>query len=322
VRRGALALVVVLIAGLVTINSSCLAPRPTGPPKVLAHRGVHQVFSMDGVDGTTCTAKRIDAVTHPFLENTLPGIQAAIDAGAEAVEVDVHATLDGHLAVFHDATLDCRTDGSGRSEDHTLAELRGLDLGYGYTADGGTTYPLRGSGTGLLVTLPEVLEAFPSTRFVIDIKGGDAGTGDLVVDALTAAGRPSRHVVYGAPAAVGRVRERLPGLTTFDRPRAKACLKGYIATGWLGRMPRACRDTWVLVPTSHRWLVWGFPRRFEARLGRHGSEAVLIGPLADGHGTGIDDLSALAAVPDDFGGWIWTDRVEVIGGALSDGASP
>ncbi len=71
-------------------------------------------------------------------------MHAAFDAGADIVEFDVHPTTDGHFAVFHDWTLDCRTDGKGVTREHTLAELKKLDAGYGYTADGGKTYPLRG----------------------------------------------------------------------------------------------------------------------------------------------------------------------------------
>ena len=38
---------------------------------------------------------------------------AAFEAGADVVEVDVHPTTDGHLAVMHDWTIDCRTEGNG-----------------------------------------------------------------------------------------------------------------------------------------------------------------------------------------------------------------
>lgn len=38
-------------------------------------------------------------------ENTLPGFTAALDAGATAVELDVHATADGTVVVHHDPVL-------------------------------------------------------------------------------------------------------------------------------------------------------------------------------------------------------------------------
>ncbi len=57
------------------------------------------------------------------------------------VEIDVAPTKDGKMVLFHDWTVDCRTNGKGETRDLTLAELKALDIGYGYTADGGKTYP-------------------------------------------------------------------------------------------------------------------------------------------------------------------------------------
>ncbi len=51
--------------------------------------------------------------THGYLENTIASMQASFEAGADIVELDVHPTTDGRFAVFHDWTLDCRTDGHG-----------------------------------------------------------------------------------------------------------------------------------------------------------------------------------------------------------------
>ena len=50
-----------------------------------------------------------------------------------------------------------------------------------------------------------------------------------------------------------------------------------------------------------------------------GTEVVLAGPLVDGVSTGVDDPTTYDAVPDDFGGWIWTNRVEVVGPRLTVG---
>jgi glycerophosphoryl diester phosphodiesterase len=133
-----------------------------------------------------------------------------------------------------------------------------------------------------------------------------------VLAALPASER-AKQTVYGGPAAVARVREMLPDVRTFDGVRVKRCLVSYEALGWLGRTPDACRDTRVLVPLDQAGLLWGFPRRFSARMTRAGSEVVLVGNVGGGHVGGIDDVDALSRVPTDFGGWIWTDRTEVIG---------
>jgi glycerophosphoryl diester phosphodiesterase len=47
----------------------------------------------------------------------------------DALEFDLHLSRDGHVVVIHDATLERTTDGAGRVQDMTLAELRRLDAG-------------------------------------------------------------------------------------------------------------------------------------------------------------------------------------------------
>ena len=116
---------------------------------LLAHRGLAQTFTREDLERDTCTATRINPPEHAFIENTLPSMEAAFAAGADVVEFDVHPTTDGQFAVFHDWTLDCRTEGNGKTRDHAMADLKRLDVGYGYTADGGKTFPLRGKGVGL-----------------------------------------------------------------------------------------------------------------------------------------------------------------------------
>ena len=64
-------------------------------------------------------------------ENTLRSFRRALEMGAAAVELDVHLTRDGRLAVIHDETVDRTTNGSGRVRDFTLAALQQLDAGKG-----------------------------------------------------------------------------------------------------------------------------------------------------------------------------------------------
>ena len=134
------------------LNASWLAPKPKGKLLLVAHRGVAQQFSREGVDNETCTATRIRPPQHNFIENTIYSMQNAVLLGADAIELDVHPTSDGHMVVFHDWTLDCRTNGKGAVRKRTLADLKALDIGYGYTADGGKTFPLRGRGIGAMPT--------------------------------------------------------------------------------------------------------------------------------------------------------------------------
>ncbi len=60
-------------------------------------------------------------------ENSLGAVEDAIAAGY-AVEVDLQLTKDGGLVVIHDETLERTTKGTGRVADHTLDELRAIEL--------------------------------------------------------------------------------------------------------------------------------------------------------------------------------------------------
>ena len=62
-------------------------------------------------------------------ECTLSAISRAIDVGATAVEVDIRTTKDGALIVMHDATVDRTTNGTGKVNELSLAEIKALDAG-------------------------------------------------------------------------------------------------------------------------------------------------------------------------------------------------
>lgn len=65
-------------------------------------------------------------------ENTLAGIEKAVSLGADFVELDVQASRDGQLVIFHDRRVDRMTDGKGLVADLTLADLRRLTVTGGH----------------------------------------------------------------------------------------------------------------------------------------------------------------------------------------------
>jgi len=67
-----------------------------------------------------------------YPENTLVAFQAAVDAAAPMIELDVMLSRDRKLVVIHDATLERTTNGSGLVADYTLEELKQLDAGSWY----------------------------------------------------------------------------------------------------------------------------------------------------------------------------------------------
>ena len=300
------------IAGVYLANASWIAGVPDGEMSVLAHRGVHQTYHREGLTNTTCTAERIDPPSHDFIENTIPSIQAALEAGADIIELDIKLTTDGEIVVFHDATLDCRTDGTGKTHQQSLAFLKSLDIGYGYTADGGASYPFRGKFVGAMPTLREVLTAFPETQFMVNLKHSKMSEGEAYRDYITAADATRLGLVAPNRAAAPII-EAFPDTILQTRQNVKACLKGYALTGWYGGMPKSCEQTYVPVPSNLRHFIWGWPHRFEKRLQAVGSRSMLLGPY-DGVGSvGLDAAEHLRVIPEHYKGIVFTNKVEDIG---------
>lgn len=310
-------LAILIIIG--AINASGFAPRPTGEMTIMSHRGVHQPFSTEGLNNDTCTASRIETPTHDYIENTLTSMQAAFDFGATMIELDVHPTTDGDFAVFHDWTLECRTEASGKVREKTKAQLKALDLGYGYTFDNGQTFPFRGKYIGAMPMLDEALSAFPNHRFLINIKSRSKVEGRLMADYLL--GRnvdADRVVLYGHEGPINAFNETYPEVIVFSKQSAKACFIKYSLLGWTSHVPRECRNSWVLVPENFRWAIWGWPNRFQKRMQSVGSEAVLVGPQNRGRANpAIDSPEQLDSIPENFSGTVWTNRVEIIGPLLN-----
>ncbi len=104
-----------------------------------------------------------------FPENTLEAFAYSAKMGVDFLELDVHSTADGALVVMHDGSINRTTNGRGKVNELTLAELKKLDAGYLFTKDGGQTFPFRGKGI-TIPTLQEIFDAFPNTTFNVEPK--------------------------------------------------------------------------------------------------------------------------------------------------------
>lgn len=97
-------------------------------------------------------------------EHTIPAYEAALEAGADVLELDVHLSADDQLVVIHDARLERTTDGRGAVREHTLRELKRLDAGRWF----GRAF--RGQR---IQTLSEVLERFRDrAAFGVELRAG------------------------------------------------------------------------------------------------------------------------------------------------------
>lgn len=134
-------------------------PYFSGPrPLVIAHRGASRLFP----------------------ENTLPAFQAAVDAGADILELDVWRSADGHPMVIHDPTLERTTAGAGLVGAHPRATLEALGV----------------------TCLDEVLDTWPGVRVNVDVKDPDLRAVEAVMALVRDRGRQDDTLLTSFHAAV------------------------------------------------------------------------------------------------------------------------
>ena len=124
-------------------------------------------------------------------ENTLPAFERAAQLSADAFELDVRLTADGEVVIFHDEETSRLTGEPGTIEGRTLAQVRALDAAWSFSADGGRSFPLRGSGVAP-PTLREVLERFPAMRMNVEAKSPDPAVAEALVRVVRRAGAVAR----------------------------------------------------------------------------------------------------------------------------------
>jgi glycerophosphoryl diester phosphodiesterase len=314
-RKTTLIILILFVFVYVNNSSFFFAERTEGTPLLLAHRGLSQTFSMEGIEGDTCTAERINKPEYPYLENTIPSMEAAFKAGADLVEFDVQPTKDNNFVIFHDWTLDCRTNGKGVTRDFTTKELQALDIGYGYTADDGKTFPFRGQGINLMPTLDEVLNHFPDRSFLIHIKSDDENEGIQLATYLKKlpAKRLEQLTVYGGDKPIAAIKERIPSLRTMSKATMKKDLITYMALGWTGYIPSSLKHGELHIPDKVAPWLLGWPNRFLNRMDKADTRVIVVGGNEFGFSSGFfDSLEDIKRLPDDYTDGIWTNRIDKI----------
>lgn len=113
---------------------------------------------------TSIVAHRGLRLSHP--ENSLPAIHAAIEAGADAVEVDIQFSKDKVPMLFHDETLLRTTGQHGHIFDYTCEELKQLNANERERL-GDASPPT------VIPTLDElvgIIKQYPGVKFYIELK--------------------------------------------------------------------------------------------------------------------------------------------------------
>jgi glycerophosphoryl diester phosphodiesterase len=194
-------------------------------------------------------------------ENTLEAFRLAMEAGAGGLELDVHMTLDKEIVVIHDATVDRTTNGSGAVAEMTSEELRGLDAGYRFSPDGGRTYPYRGRGLRV-PTLAEIYEEFPDAAVNMEIKGGQPGVEEGVLEVIR--GTEERTLVASSHhALVSRCRKVSMGRVSTGASRLEIgafYVLSRLRLEWLAHPAYEA----LQVPVEHEGITLVTPRFLEA----------------------------------------------------------
>jgi glycerophosphoryl diester phosphodiesterase len=173
-------------------------------------------------------------------ENTVLAFsEAATQYPDMLLEGDLQLSKDGVVVVIHDTTVDRTTNGSGGVKELTLAQLKALDAGYRFSADGGKTYPYRGTGI-TIPTLDEILQAMPKNRALFELKDGE-GLVEKVVPLLRKYGATDRVLIASfKPELMAALRKQMPEIATcYDRGGALALLSALRVGDWDAYEPTA-----------------------------------------------------------------------------------
>ena len=119
-------------------------------------------------------------------ENSLASFELADELAADYIELDIHLTKDGQLAVMHDADVSGTTEANGKIGELTLSELKELSVNFRHKDED----KIAVSGPSEEYAVPTLREVFgqfgDNMNFIIDLKNPEdyPGIEEKLVDAL------------------------------------------------------------------------------------------------------------------------------------------
>jgi len=151
-----------------------------------------------------------------FPENTLPAFAAALEEGANALELDVHRTADGRFVVAHDPDGSRLAGVSDHIRSITLDQVKRWSL-----ADDASLHSVDDIS---VPTLEETLEAFPGVPMSVDLKPDDPGAVPSLVELIARHGDAGRVTLASFSPRVVRTIRRLgyPGPTALSTTEVAA----------------------------------------------------------------------------------------------------
>ncbi|MGK2905576.1 MAG: glycerophosphodiester phosphodiesterase [Desulfuromonadales bacterium] len=136
-------------------------------------------------------------MTRPFLwahrgasccspENTMTAFAAAVESGADGLELDIHLSRDGIPVIIHDETLERTTNGRGLVAGKTWRQLQQFEAGGWFSAEfAGESIP----------SLEEVLQTFGG-QLKLNLELKEFRAGMAVLDLLSL--YPSAEIVVSS----------------------------------------------------------------------------------------------------------------------------
>lgn len=144
-------------------------------------------------------------------ENTLPAFERALADGANALEIDIHPTADGHFVVAHDPDGQRMAGVAEHIKTSTLDQVKQWNVAAGTgRAD---------LGRHSIPSLAETLDAFPEVPMSVDLKPDDPDAVAPLLEVVTRRGAEERVTLASFSARVVHRIRRLgyPGRTTLSK---------------------------------------------------------------------------------------------------------
>ncbi len=170
-------------------------------------------------------------------ENTMSTFKAAVEAGADAVELDVRLSKDQQVVIMHDRRVDRTTTGVGTVGSHTLEDLKALDAGSWFGRD---------YTSEQVPTLEEVFQQMPQGYPIyVEMKAGGFGAWRL---AQEVARQISAHQRWES----AMVASFNPLAARFLQAINNRIVRGYI---WSGKHPFPLRRRWLVPMANPYWMA-------------------------------------------------------------------
>ncbi len=224
-----------------------------------------------------------------YPHSTLFAFAKSVEDGVDILEMDVQLTADGQLVVFHDETVEKRTNKTDRVDSLTLAELQSLDGSYWFApgqwprhdlAD--DAYIYRGVSTGDVAppdgfaaadfgvaTFRQVAERFPTMPLDIEMKGANPEVATVLANEIISLGREESTIVVAFDdSLIAKFSEAAPTVATSP---GLGALTGWVLNGdplgdhvviqvppFYSGIPVVTQDTIELANKSG-FVVWVWP---------------------------------------------------------------